>query len=108
VFSNGAGANEGRLDASVSDRFCGERSQECLSLVGGLAELLESLAVRNHTELGAGDSLVVDADWLSSERSSRCCLLTDNKTKRKRKETKKGKISITLRKTGRIIDPVRS
>jgi len=67
VFSDGAGADEGRLDASVSDSFCGKGSEEGLSLISRLSKLLESLAVGNHVKLGAGVDL---ADGASSERSA--------------------------------------
>jgi len=70
VFSDGAGADEGRLDASVSDGFCGKGSEEGLSLIGGLSKLLESLAVGNHVELGARVNLGGEADGASGEGSA--------------------------------------
>ena len=69
VFSDSTGADEGCLNTSVSNSFCGECSQKGLSLIGGLSELLESLAVGNHTKLGAR-SLLRKADRTSSERSA--------------------------------------
>ncbi len=73
VFSNGAGTDKGRLDASVSDSFCGKGSEEGLSLISGLSKLLESLAVGNHVQLGAGVDLLGKADGASSKRSAGGC-----------------------------------
>ena len=72
VFSDGTGTNQGSFDASVSNSLCSERSKKGLSLVCRLAKLLESLAVRNHTKLGAWScGLIIDADGTSRERSRR-------------------------------------
>ena len=70
VLSDSTGTNESCLNTSVSDSFCGEGSEKGLSLISRLSELLESLAVGNHTKLGAG-SLLGNADGTSSERTAR-------------------------------------
>ena len=77
VLSDGTGANESSLNTSVSDSFCGKRSEKGLSLISGLAELLESLAVGNHAKLGAG-SLLGKADGTSGERTARGYKNTQN------------------------------
>lgn len=93
VFSDGAGTDQGCLDASVSNSFGGERSQKCLSLIGGLSKLVESLAVGNHTKLGASiRGRLRDTDRTSSERPCRGCNTT---TMRMEWNRKKRDISIS-------------
>ena len=56
VLADGLGPDEGGLDASVADDLGGEGAEEGLALVGGLAELGQSLAVAHHGEVSSAAS----------------------------------------------------
>jgi len=56
VLADGLGPDEGGLDASVADDLGGEGAEEGLALVGGLAELGQSLAVAHHGEVSSATS----------------------------------------------------
>jgi hypothetical protein len=48
MFSHRSCTNQSGLDASVPDNFGGKSTKQSLSLISGLSQLVESMAVRNH------------------------------------------------------------
>jgi len=88
VLADGTGADEGGLDASVSDGLGREGAEEGLALVGRLSELLESLAVGDHFQGGGASGLntVHGCDWLTDEAGS-----AGDESRGSGKEQKEGK-----------------
>ena len=80
VLANGLGTDLCGLDASVPDDFRRESAQQSLSLIGGLAKLLESLTVAHHlkrraTRGGNGGIRAHCVDCRSGEgRCHSCCM----------------------------------
>ena len=63
VFTDCLGTDKGGLDTSVTDDFGGESTQESLTLVGGLAELGNSLSVTHHVKFGGAGGGAGGGNW---------------------------------------------
>jgi hypothetical protein len=65
VLSDGLGTNQGGLDASVSDNFSSEGTQQSLALIGRLTQLVKTVTVTRHFEAGfAGGGWCECRSWL--------------------------------------------
>ena len=56
MLSYCSGSDQSGLDTSVPNDLCSKSAEEGLSLIGGLAQLLESLSMRNHAKSRASHS----------------------------------------------------
>lgn len=63
VFTDCLGTDKGSLNTSVTDDFSGKRTQKSLTLIGGLAELGNSLSVTHHVEFGGAGGGTGGGNW---------------------------------------------
>lgn len=63
VFTNCLGTDKGSLDTAVTDDFGGKCTEECLTLIGGLAKLGNSLSVAHHVKFGSAGGGTGCGNW---------------------------------------------